>query len=39
MNEKVLIFDNAEDFLQVMEDLQEQYIKQNEGAVETNAKL
>ena len=37
--EGILVFNNAEDFLQVMEDLQEHYIKQNEGAVETNAKL
>ena len=34
--EGILIFNNAEDFLQVMEDLQEHYLKQHEGAVENN---
>lgn len=32
--EGILIIDNPEDFLQVMEELQEQYLKQHEGAVE-----
>lgn len=36
MENKLLIFDNAEDFLQVLEDLQEQYLNQHEKGVETN---
>ena len=34
--EGIYIFNNAEVFLQVMEDLQEHYLKEHEGAVEKN---
>lgn len=34
MEEGVYIFNEAEDFLSFMEDLQEHYLKQHEGAVE-----
>ena len=36
MENKILIFDNPEDFIQVMENLQEQYLIQHEGAEEDN---
>ena len=39
MNNGIIIFNDPKDFLQVMEDLQEQYNKHHEGAVETNVKL
>lgn len=34
MEAGILIFNEAEDFLKFMEDLQEQYLKKHEGAVE-----
>jgi len=39
MESGILIFNEAEDFIKFMEDLQEQYNKQHEGAAETNVKL
>lgn len=34
MNEGILIFNDAEDFLNAIEELQEHYLMQHEGAVE-----